>query len=81
MSRQQARPFWDSGGEGNRTPDLLNAIQALSQLSYAPPPQSRKEPLNLAVGMCGVNSKGLAKIFSADILRCSDGAAARIRGT
>src|SRR5512142_1026232 len=23
-----------SGGEGNRTPDLLNAIQALSQLSY-----------------------------------------------
>jgi hypothetical protein len=24
------------GGEGNRTPDLLNAIQALSQLSYAP---------------------------------------------
>ena len=25
-----------SGGEGNRTPDLLNAIQALSQLSYAP---------------------------------------------
>ena len=26
------------GGEGNRTPDLLNAIQALSQLSYAPRP-------------------------------------------
>ena len=25
-----------SGGEGDRTPDLLNAIQALSQLSYAP---------------------------------------------
>ena len=24
------------GGEGDRTPDLLNAIQALSQLSYAP---------------------------------------------
>lgn len=24
------------GDEGNRTPDLLNAIQALSQLSYAP---------------------------------------------
>jgi hypothetical protein len=30
-----ARPS-DDGGEGNRTPDLLNAIQALSQLSYAP---------------------------------------------
>ena len=26
----------DDGGEGNRTPDLLNAIQALSQLSYTP---------------------------------------------
>jgi hypothetical protein len=27
-----------SGAEGNRTPDLLNAIQALSQLSYSPNP-------------------------------------------
>jgi hypothetical protein len=27
-----------SGGEGNRTPDLVNAIHALSQLSYAPEP-------------------------------------------
>ena len=27
---------WTSGAEGNRTPDLLNAIQALSQLSYGP---------------------------------------------
>ena len=27
------------GAEGNRTPDLLNAIQALSQLSYSPAPQ------------------------------------------
>ena len=25
-----------SGGEGDRTPDLVNAIHALSQLSYAP---------------------------------------------
>ena len=24
------------GAEGNRTPDLLNAIEALSQLSYNP---------------------------------------------
>jgi len=33
------------------------------------------------VGMCTVNSRGLAKILSADILRCSEGAAeARIRG-
>jgi hypothetical protein len=34
--------YWDmnagglGGAEGNRTPDLLNAIQALSQLSYGP---------------------------------------------
>ena len=26
----------DGGAEGNRTLDLLNAIQALSQLSYGP---------------------------------------------
>jgi hypothetical protein len=28
--------FRGSGGEGDRTPDLVNAIHALSQLSYAP---------------------------------------------
>ncbi len=28
--------FGDGGGKGNRTPDLLNAIQALYQLSYTP---------------------------------------------
>ena len=27
---------YDGGAEGIRTPDLLNAIQALSQLSYSP---------------------------------------------
>jgi hypothetical protein len=26
----------DGGARGSRTPDLLNAIQALSQLSYGP---------------------------------------------
>ena len=26
----------DGGAEGNRTPDLLGAIQALSHLSYGP---------------------------------------------
>ena len=30
------RPSARSGGEGDRTPDLVNAIHALSQLSYAP---------------------------------------------
>jgi hypothetical protein len=32
------------GGEGNRTPDLLNAIQALSQLSYTPGIPERASP-------------------------------------
>jgi hypothetical protein len=30
------RVFIGCGAEGIRTPDLLNAIQALSQLSYSP---------------------------------------------
>ena len=34
------------GGEGNRTPDLLNAIQALSQLSYAPSSRSTRKRLS-----------------------------------
>ena len=29
-------PCKDGGAKGSRTPDLLNAIQALSQLSYGP---------------------------------------------
>ena len=34
---ENSQPFAISGGaEGGRTPDLLNAIQALSQLSYSP---------------------------------------------
>src|SRR3954449_1370559 len=32
----RARPKGVDGGEGDRTPDLVNAIHALSQLSYAP---------------------------------------------
>ena len=48
-----ARP--QDGGEGNRTPDLLNAIQALSQLSYAPHERRltacRKEPHKIPGGM------------------------------
>ena len=32
-----AASFFDIGGdEGDRTPDLMNAIHALSQLSYVP---------------------------------------------
>lgn len=29
----------NGGAKGSRTPDLLNAIQALSQLSYGPTPR------------------------------------------
>src|SRR6266568_4247599 len=39
--RPSARP---SGGEGDRTPDLVNAIHALSQLSYAPAIFPRPKP-------------------------------------
>src|SRR5919106_1138799 len=44
-----------SGGEGDRTPDLVNAIHALSQLSYAPPIilsrlRARRQHENLAAG-------------------------------
>ncbi len=52
-----------NGGEGNRTPDLLNAIQALSQLSYAPgrtvPIRRRRsfqELASLAGGMSSVKT-------------------------
>ena len=38
-------PAHRHGGEGNRTPDLLNAIQALSQLSYAPVSGVRGAPV------------------------------------
>jgi hypothetical protein len=31
----------DGGAEGDRTPDLMNAIHALSQLSYGPVPWFR----------------------------------------
>ena len=35
--REAVLPFVQTGGaEGNRTLDLLNAIEALSQLSYSP---------------------------------------------
>ena len=36
LSYSRVYPWHRDGDEGNRTPDLLNAIQALSQLSYAP---------------------------------------------
>ena len=32
----------DGGAEGDRTPDLLIANEALSQLSYSPPPEAAR---------------------------------------
>ena len=53
------------GGEGNRTPDLLNAIQALSQLSYTPGIPlglilARQEPRRISKGSIEVKKFALA---------------------
>ena len=70
-------PTGPGGGEGNRTPDLLNAIQALSQLSYTPGPRRRtntrtitcsarrQEPPNIAAGISSVKKTGLAESYQA----------------
>ena len=54
-----------SGGEGDRTPDLVNAIHALSQLSYAPGTYpadgARREPKILPAGKSQVKKTALAK--------------------
>jgi hypothetical protein len=57
----------------------LNAIQALSQLSYAPHLQElptdvethgkRLEPRSIAEGIASVNERGLAKTSAASILQ------------
>ena len=45
------------GGEGDRTPDLVNAIHALSQLSYAPvilgPRKAFRREHGILPGRCG----------------------------
>jgi hypothetical protein len=52
----------NSGAEGNRTPDLLNAIQALSQLSYGPitrhPPSGADSNLRFSINC----SAGLTRL-------------------
>ena len=63
------------GGEGNRTPDLLNAIQALSQLSYTPgtfpdgTDMTRQEPRRISKGSIDVKKIALAKSTTASILQ------------
>ena len=56
---------WDGGAEGDRTPDLVNAIHALYQLSYDPNPTGR-----------AIYGKGRArsKLFSANPRICEHGA-------
>jgi hypothetical protein len=53
------------GGEGDRTPDLVNAIHALSQLSYAPASWSRprtapRQHGNVARALPSVNEEYMA---------------------
>src|SRR6266542_4930416 len=59
---QRQTPFYNvfpsHGGEGNRTPDLLNAIQALSQLSYTP-----GGPAAICVPLAG-NREGYPRVES-----------------
>jgi hypothetical protein len=62
------------GGEGNRTPDLLNAIQALSQLSYTPGISwrsicTRQEPRRISKGSIDVKKFALAEKPTAGILQ------------
>ncbi len=56
------RPKRGHGGEGDRTPDLVNAIHALSQLSYAPvifsrPRTAPRQQGNLAGAVASVNEE------------------------
>jgi hypothetical protein len=48
-----------SGAEGNRTPDLLNAIQALSQLSYGPDSNQKTQTFKKRYGADGTRTRGL----------------------
>ena len=52
-----------SGAEGSRTPGLLNAIQALSQLSYSP--NLIRGPLDSAGGAEGIRTPGLISAIDA----------------
>ncbi len=48
-----------SGAEGNRTPDLLNAIQALSRLSYGPNAITCNLSNNVSSGADGTRTRDL----------------------
>ena len=63
------------GAKGSRTPDLLNAIQALSQLSYTPGvvpdglAHARQEPRRISKGSIDVKKFALAEKPTAGILQ------------
>ena len=58
LENTRLRPIRNGGAEGNRTPDLLNAIQALSQLSYGPN-ANQKPMLSKSYGADGTRTRGL----------------------
>jgi hypothetical protein len=59
------RPKRGHGGEGDRTPDLVNAIHALSQLSYAPAILSRPRTAPLQHGNVVLASMGVNEEYTA----------------
>src|SRR2546428_2088401 len=65
-------PRGTNGAEGARTPDLLGAIQALSQLSYSPSrdskvnsPPARRQPVTFLVSRC--RGKPLSLLAPSDV--------------
>src|SRR3989441_12659110 len=58
--RPTVRP---SGGEGDRTPDLVNAIHALSQLSYAPAILRPRDTARREHGILPGRSNGVKRFY------------------
>ena len=51
--------YLDGGAKGSRTPDLLNAIQALSQLSYGPiNRRGCRDPTSQSIAVASIGSTG-----------------------
>jgi hypothetical protein len=59
------------GAEGNRTLDLLNAIQALSQLSYGPTQKRLRMSVELKLRKSDVKVKRDLKTQSSLLITCS----------
>ena len=63
LVNRQKSGFCTGGDKGSRTPDLLNAIQALSQLSYTPVEASRDCPLPCNTRLLYHTADGLSRAF------------------